>query len=199
MDTRAEELLAFWLGPLDGDGLAAPAFEARWFAKDAAFDGELRRRFGALHEEACSGRLEDWAGSPRGRLALVLLLDQLSRNLHRGRAEAFAGDARALAHARAALARGEDLALALCERVFLYLPFEHAEEREAQELAVERFRLLAAAAPERARARFASFLDYAIRHRNVIERFGRFPHRNPALGRTSTPEERAWVEREGGF
>ncbi len=95
--------------------------------------------------------------------------------------------------------RGEDLALALCERVFLYLPFEHAEDRKAQELAVERFRLLAAAAPERARARFASFLDYAIRHREVIERFGRFPHRNPALGRASTPEERAWVEREGGF
>jgi uncharacterized protein (DUF924 family) len=199
MDERAEELLAFWLGPLDDEGMAAPACQERWFANDPGFDAELRRRFGALHEEARVGGLDRWAETPRGRLALVILLDQLSRNLHRGRAEAFAGDVHALALARGALARGEDLDLGPCERAFLYLPFEHAEDREAQEISVERFRTLAAAAPARARALFESYLDYAIRHRDVIARFGRFPHRNRVLGRTSTPEELAWVAREGGF
>jgi uncharacterized protein (DUF924 family) len=199
MDERGEALLAFWLGPLDADGLATPEHQARWFAVDPAFDDALRRRFGALHEEARAGRLDRWAETPRGRLALVILLDQLSRNLHRGRADAFSADAHALALTRGAVARGEDRDLALCERVFLYLPLEHAEDLAAQELSVERFRALAAEAPERARALFDEFLDYAVRHRDVIARFGRFPHRNPALARASTPEELAFVEREGGF
>jgi uncharacterized protein (DUF924 family) len=199
MDERAEALLAFWLGPLDAEGIATPAHQERWFAADPDFDAELRRRFGPLHEEARAGRLDRWAEKPRGRLALLILLDQLSRNLHRGRADAFAGDAHALALARGALDRGEDLDLALCERVFLYLPFEHAEDPQAQEVSVERFGALAAAAPAHARPLFESFLDYAVRHRDVIARFGRFPHRNALLGRTSTPEELAHLEREGGF
>jgi uncharacterized protein (DUF924 family) len=199
MDERAEELLAFWFGPLDGEGLAPPERQARWFAADPAFDAELRRRFGALHEEARAGRLDRWAETPRGRLALVTLLDQVSRNLHRGGADAFASDAAALALARGALARGEDRELALCERVFLYLPFQHAEEPAAQETSVGRFRALARAAPARARPLFEEFLDHAVRHRDVIARFGRFPHRSPALGRTATPQELAYLEREGGF
>jgi len=199
MGERAEELLGFWLGPLDAEGLAAPAQPERWFSRDPDFDAELRRRFGALHEAARAGRLDRWAETPRGRLALVILLDQLSRNLHRGRADAFAADAHALALARGALTRGEDLELAPCERIFLYLPFEHAEHPDAQEVSVERFRALAAAAPARARPLFESFLDYAVRHRDVIARFGRFPHRNAALGRASTPEERAYLEQGGGF
>jgi uncharacterized protein (DUF924 family) len=199
MDERAEELLEVWFGTLDEDGIAPPDRRKRWFAGDPAFDEELRRRFGDLHEQACAGELDRWAQTPRGRLALVLLLDQLSRHLHRGMAEAFAADAHALALARGALARGEDRELALCERAFLYLPFEHAEDLAAQEISVERFAELAAIAPERARPLFEEFLDWAVRHRDVIARFGRFPHRNAVLGRATTPEEQAWLEREGGF
>jgi uncharacterized protein (DUF924 family) len=199
MDARAEELLAFWFGPLDADGLAGEAAVARWFEGGPAFDEELRRRFGALHAEARAGLLDGWAETTRGRLALVLLLDQLSRNLHRGSAEAYAGDAHALALAREALERGEDRALALCERVFLLLPFEHAEDLAAQETSVAGFRALAEQAPPRARELFASFLDYAVRHRDVIARFGRFPHRNAALGRATTDAERAHLAEEGGF
>lgn len=199
MDPRAEELLAYWFGPLDAEGLPGEAAASRWFAGGPAFDEELRRRFGALHGEACAGRLDRWAETPRGRLALVLLLDQLARNLHRGSAGAFAGDARALALAREALERGEDRRLGPCERVFLLLPFEHAEDLAAQDVAVAGFRALAAEVPPRGRELFASFLDYAVRHRDVIERFGRFPHRNEALGRVPTDAERAHLAREGGF
>jgi len=199
LDPRAKELLDFWFGPLDADGLADAEHQARWFAADPAFDEELRRRFGDLHEEARAGRLDRWAETPRGRLALVLLLDQLSRNLHRGTADAFAADTHALELARGALARGEDQELALHERAFLYLPFEHAEDPAAQAVSVERFRALAAEAPPHARAQFETFLDYAIRHRDVIERFGRFPHRNAILGRPTTEAEREHLEREGGF
>lgn len=199
LDPRAEELLAFWFGPLDADGIADATHQARWFGGDPAFDEELRERFGALHDEARAGRLDRWAETPRGRLALVLLLDQLSRNLHRGTADAFACDAHALELARGALARGEDEELALSERAFLYLPFEHAEDPAAQAVAVERFRALAAAAPPHAREQFENYVQYAIRHRDVIERFGRFPHRNAILGRPTTEAEREHLEREGGF
>lgn len=199
MGARADELLAFWFGPLDADGLAGEAAVARWFEGGPGFDEELRRRFGALHAEARAGRLDGWAETPRGRLALVLLLDQLSRDLHQVSAEAFAGDAQALALAREALERGEDPALALCERVFLLLPFEHAEDLAAQETSVAGFRALAEQAPPRARELFTIFVDHAARHRDVIARFGRFPHRSAALGRASTAAERAHLEKEGGF
>lgn len=199
MDARAEDLLAYWFGPLDADGLAGQAVTSRWFAGGPAFDAELGRRFGDLHREARAGRLDRWAATPRGRLALVVLLDQLSRNLHRGSAEAFAGDARALALAREALAQGEDRRLRLSERVFLLLPFEHAEDLAAQEVAVAGFRALAAEAPPRGQELFTGFLDYAVRHHAVIERFGRFPHRNQALGRATSEAEAAYLAREGGF
>ena len=199
MDPRAEELLAFRLGTLEADGIADEEHRRRWFEGSPLFDDELRRRFGALHEEARAGRLDRWADTPRGRLALVILLDQLSRNLHRGTADAFAADAHALALARGGLARGEDAELTPGERVFLYLPFEHSEDSAAQEESVARFRALAAAAPPAARELFAESLDYAIRHREVIARFGRFPHRNEALGRDSTDAERAHLAQEGGF
>jgi uncharacterized protein (DUF924 family) len=197
MDPRAEALLAFWFGPLDGDGLAAPERAARWFDGGPAFDRELAERFGADHGEARAGRLDRWADLPRGRLALVLHLDQLSRNLFRGSADAFGTDAHALALARGGLARGEDAGLAPIERVFLYLPFEHSEALEDQEVSVARFRALAEAAPPHARETFAAYLDYAVRHRDVIARFGRFPHRNAVLGRASTAEELAFLATPG--
>lgn len=194
---RAEELLAVWFGPLDADGLPAPARVRRWFAVDPGFDESLRRVFAPDLAAARRGELDGWQATPRGRLALVLLLDQLGRNLHRGTPEAFAGDARALALARAALAAGDADRLLPIEQVFLLLPFEHAEDPDAQATSVAGFERLLAAAPARGRPLFEEFLDYARRHRDVIARFGRFPHRNAALGRATTPEEAAFLATPG--
>jgi uncharacterized protein (DUF924 family) len=173
--TALDELLAFWF---------APGTKPRWFAKDGAFDAELRDRFGPLAAAAAEGRLARRAGTPRGALGLVLLLDQLPRNLHRGDPRAFAQDEKARAVASAALAAGHDAALGPDERLFLYLPFEHSEDLADQERAVELFGRLGD--PE--------LLGYAVRHRDIVARFGRFPHRNAVLGRPSTAEELAFLE-----
>ncbi len=168
--TALDELLAFWF---------APGTKPRRFARDGSFDAELRDRFGPLAAAAAEGRLDRRAGTPRGALGLVLLLDQLPRNLHRGDPRAFAQDEKARAVASAALAAGHDAALGQDERLFLYLPFEHSEDLADQERSVALFTELGA--PE--------WLDYAVRHRDIVRRFGRFPHRNAALGRASTEEE----------
>jgi uncharacterized protein (DUF924 family) len=170
----ADSLLAFWF---------APGTSERWFVKDPAFDAELGRRFGALAEVAAHGELDHWAATPRGALALVILLDQLPRNLHRGRPEAFAQDAKARVVAAAAIEEGHDALLTPPERIFLYLPFEHSEDRADLDRAVELFTALGD----------AEQLDYAQQHRSIIRRFGRYPHRNAALGRRSTDEEVAFL------
>jgi uncharacterized protein (DUF924 family) len=169
-----DDLLAYWF---------APGTSERWFVKDPAFDSELDRRFGALAAAAARGELDSWAETPRGALALTILLDQLTRNIHRGSPEAFAQDARARAVARAAIAAGHDALLTPLERPFLYLPFEHSEDPADQDRAVELFTALGN----------AEQLDYAERHRTIIQRFGRFPHRNAILGRESTAEETAFL------
>ena len=153
----------------------------------------MRRRFGAAVDAALDDRLGiGWAQSP---LALLLLLDQFTRNLFRGSARAFAGDARALSISKALVATGADRRFDTIERGFVYLPFEHAEDLAAQDEAVRLFTALAAEDP-----RQADSLDYAHRHRDVIRRFGRFPHRNAALGRASSAEEQAWLALPGsGF
>lgn len=171
-----EEVLAFWF-----------ADPARWWKKDPAFDAEVRAHFGALHEEIERGAHEDWLGTPRGALAYVIVLDQLSRNMFRGTPRMFASDARALAAAREALDRGHDAALAPAERSFLYMPFMHSEDLADQERCVELFR--AAGLPGQ--------LRYAEQHRDIVRRFGRFPHRNEILGRASTDEERAFLAQPG--
>lgn len=174
-----EEVLAFWF---------APGREAQWFKRDGAFDAEVRDRLGPLSEQALDGALDHWAGTARGALALVILLDQVPRNLFRGRARAFAGDARALALAKQAIERGFDRDLAASQRLFLYMPLEHCESMEEQELCVA----LTAALDGN-----PDWLDYAVRHRDIIARFGRFPHRNAVLGRRSTPEEEAFLKQPG--
>lgn len=156
----------------------------QWFTKDDDFDAALRRRFGTLHAEAAAGGLADWEATADGRMALILVLDQMSRNLHRGDARAFAQDAHARAVARQALAAGDHV-FAPSERcLFLFLPFEHSEELADQLMSDALFRALGD----------AGLLDYAEQHRVIIERFGRFPHRNATLGRTSTAEELAFLE-----
>ncbi len=186
---QARALLEFWFGAGPGPEGATP--RDAWFVKDAAFDATIRERYAALIDDGIAGALEPWAETPRGALAYVLLLDQFTRNAHRGTPRAFAGDARALACARRIVARGWDLAFAPAARWFCYLPFEHAESMRAQARAVELFESL------RDDPGSASAIDYAHRHRDVIARFGRFPHRNAVLGRASTDEETAFLAQPG--
>ncbi len=195
-----EDVIGFWFGALDGDGMPAAAASQRWFDGGEAFDEEIRRRFGALVDAALDGGVTGWEAEPRGRLALVIALDQFTRNLFRGDARSYAGDARALALARDAVATGLDAQLQPVERIFLYLPFEHAEDPAAQERSCALFAALAEDAPEAGRAFFEISSEHAERHRAAIARFGRFPARNAALGRESTAEERAYLaENPVGF
>lgn len=188
-----QAVLDFWFGrpgePEHGQQRAA------WFVKDPAFDARIRALFLPTVEAALNGDLDSWTATPRGALALLIVLDQFPRNLFRGTAKAFAGDAQARALAGKMVDAGFDQQLAPVERVFAYLPFEHSEAMADQERCVALCAALAEAAPG-----FESTLDYARRHRDVIARFGRFPHRNAALGRPSTPEEAAYLAQPGaGF
>jgi len=184
----AADVLAFWFG-------APPlAPRAEWFRKDAAFDAAVRDRFGVAVAAACAGAYGEWCASPQGALARIILLDQFTRNVHRGTAAAFSGDARALATADDAVARGFDGALAPIERQFLYLPFEHAEDAAMQARSLALFGALAD------ETGLASPLEWAQKHADIIRRFGRYPHRNALLGRASTPDEIAYLETPGaGF
>lgn len=195
-----EEILDFWFGPLAGPHHYPADKAALWFKKSVATDDLIRSRFGALVASAQQGELQEWADEPRARLALILLLDQFSRNIYRDTPGAFAGDAHSVPLVMAALARGEDRGLALIERVFFYLPLEHAESLDLQNHSVAAFEGLVAAADPQFRPYADGFLDYARRHREVIERFGRFPHRNGILGRPSTAEELSYLAQPGsGF
>lgn len=197
MDSRLDDLLNFWFGN-DPDDAAVAASQAKlWWGHDAETDADLRARFGAAAADAATGALDQWTASPRGRLAVILLLDQIPRAIHRGQPEAFAQDARCRRIAAQGLDLGVGRSLRPVERVFLYLPFEHSEHLADQERSVQLFRELLASVAGDTREAFGLFLDYAERHREVIARFGRFPHRNPILGRTSTPEEAAFLEQPG--
>jgi uncharacterized protein (DUF924 family) len=187
------EVLEFWFGT--PETAATEAVITRWFRKDEAFDREIANRFGALIEQALEGGLQDWAWQPGPALGRVLLLDQFTRNAFRGTARSFAGDSLALAAARQMVAQGQDQALAPLQRVFVYMPFEHAESLEAQEEALRLFRRLSQEAPG-----LESYCDYAERHHAIVARFGRFPHRNALLGRDSTAAELAFLQEPGsGF
>ncbi|MEX0922165.1 MAG: DUF924 family protein [Rhodovibrionaceae bacterium] len=166
-----EALLAFWFDP---------QHKEKWFRRDDDFDAELRQRFGDLHAAAAEGRLDAWRETPRGSLAVVILLDQLTRNFHRGTPEAFANDPTALVRAAEAIERGFDRELGETERVFLYMPFEHSELLADQERGVELMGRLSSD---------PQWLKFAVMHRDLIARFGRFPHRNAVLERESTVEE----------
>ncbi len=187
------DILEFWFG---APGSAEHgSLRKCWFEKDPAFDEDIRRRFLPMLEAAAAGQLDEWASRPESLLALIVLLDQFPRNLFRDAPRAFATDAKALALAQQALAQGFDAQLMPVARAFIYLPFEHSEDLAMQDRAVALFAALAASGGE-----FASYLDYAERHRDVIRRFGRFPHRNAILGRFSTAEEIEFLARPGaGF
>lgn len=195
--SSVEDVLAFWFGEAADEVDVFAAKSAQWFAKNADVDAEICARFGTLRESAIAGEIERWRPTAHGTLALIILVDQFSRNLFRDDARAFAHDSLARGWASAAVREGVDRALRPIERVFLYLPFEHSEALADQDRSVALFTALRDAAPSRLRDRYANFLDYANRHRDVIERFGRFPHRNAALGRASTAQELIFLDQPG--
>ena len=197
MENMRDEILAFWFGDDPDDSATAAAKAELWWGHSPATDEVLQERFGAAASAAAAGVLDHWTGSPRGRLALILLVDQLPRAIHRDTPEAFAQDDTARKTAAQGLESGADRLLRPIERLFFYLPFEHSEDLEDQDRSVELFRELALSVPEEQRPTFAAFVDYAKRHREVIARFGRFPHRNRILGRESTAEEIAFLEEPG--
>jgi len=199
---RAQEVLDFWFGR--EDPLSPRQFAARlhlWFGGDdppevvAERDATIAQRFRPYIDEAAAGALDHWAGSPNRLLALVLLLDQFPRHVFRGRARAYAQDHRAMTFTLHGLATGADAALTLAQRLFLYLPLQHAESAAMQEESIAAYRRLLADAPDQHRELFQSVLQFAEQHREIIQRFGRFPHRNAALSRRSTPEELEFLEK----
>ncbi|MFQ2905625.1 DUF924 family protein [Aeromonas allosaccharophila] len=196
-----QPLLDLWFGDEADDALRATRQAPLWWGKSSETDALLASRFGELAKAAAEGSLAHWADAPCGRLALILLLNQLPRNIHRGTPAAFAQDPLARDLCLKGLSIGADKSLSPLARVFFYLPLEHAESREQQARSVALFEALAAEqAGTPAQATFAGFADFARRHQVIIERFGRFPHRNDILGRTSTPEETAFLQQPGsGF
>lgn len=178
-DANAGEIVAFW----------REAGAGKWFGGGADFDADCRQRFQAEHLAAARGELADWLDDAESSLALLILLDQIPRNIYRGSGHAFATDGLARRYAREAIKAGHDGRCEAGLRGFFYLPFEHSETMADQHRSVELFATLGN----------DLMYDYALKHREVIEKFGRFPHRNAALGRTSTPDELAWLAAGGGF
>ena len=179
-----KEILTFWFA---GN---PTAWREAWFKKDPQFDAEIKSRFETWLEPAKNGHLKDWQATPEGALALTILLDQFPRNIYRGMPQSFAYDPFALQSAESALGRGLDQQMTTAQRMFLYLPFEHAEDLEKQNRSVDLCRQL----PEDQSGLKAHTLQYALLHHDIIKRFGRFPHRNAILGRASTPEEIAFLQ-----
>ncbi len=159
-------------------------------------DHAIGARFEPLVVEAAQGKLAPWADSPRRRLSLILLLDQLPRNIYRGTPRAFAADRSALGLTLSGIQSGADAALAAVERIFFYMPLQHAESLEAQDESLAAYRRLREEAPKELESLFASVLQHAEAHHSIIQRFGRFPHRNRILGRPTTPEEQAYLSAE---
>jgi uncharacterized protein (DUF924 family) len=191
---RATEVLEFWFGDAARDPSAMQQRVELWFMSTEEIDARIAEHFGSLAAEAARGELEVWATEARSSLALIILLDQFPRNLHRGSPEAFACDAHALGIAEAGVAAGHLEMLTTCEQGFYLLPYEHSEDAEVHQRGLVLFRrALDRATPEWHPAAQQS-LDYAMSHFEIIDQFGRYPHRNPVLGRESTPEELAYLE-----
>lgn len=196
---EARQVRDFWFGKLP---LSAQALNQRlqfWFPGDdrpdvlEKLDTTIRARFGALVESAARGELASWADSPRRCLSLIILLDQFPRNIYRGTARAFACDDQALSVTLAGMQSAADAALDIVERIFFYMPLQHSEVREVQDESIAAYRRMLPEAPQELRSAFEASLNAAEEHRSIIERFGRFPHRNEALGRANTREEEAWL------
>ena len=186
-------VLTFWFGNVAGEP-PPPEFQKRWWTKSEAFDGEIRQRFGDLHSALMAGEHDDWLDTPRGCVARIIVLDQFSRNMFRDDPRAFASDPLALAATDRVLQSSFLDDLGGHEQLFALMPLMHAESRERQAQSVREFEALAARTPGDA---FDSNVDYAYRHKRIVDRFGRYPHRNAVLGRDSTAEELEFLKEPG--
>jgi uncharacterized protein (DUF924 family) len=197
---NSESILDFWFGTNLDDAVVAKEQAELWWSKNRETDEKMPRRFEESVRAATAGELNEWRATARGRLALIILTDQFPRNIYRDTARAFSCDSKALTWCLEGLHSRSDRELRPIERVFFYLPLEHAESREHQAKSVECFTELVASVPMEQRSTFEEYLDFAMRHRDIIDRFGRFPHRNNILGRQSTAEELAFLTEPGsGF
>lgn len=195
-----DTVLDFWFGQQSDDAAVAQAQARLWWSKDPAVDADIAQRFGQRVLDAEAGRLSHWLSSSHGHLALILLTDQFPRNIYRGQPMAFHFDAVARWFCLEGLAHGIDRRLRPIHRAFFYLPLEHAEDLGLQDRSVDLFQSLVDEVPSNARALFSGYLDFARRHRDIILRFGRFPHRNAVLGRASSVEEQEFLQQPGsGF
>ncbi len=192
-----ESILRFWFGTATDDLEVAGQQGKLWWKKDAQADARIRERFAGVLDDAVNARCDDWLNEARGRLAMIILTDQFSRNMYRDTPRAFAHDPLALKWCKDGLQKGVDRALRPIERVFLYLPLEHSESLEDQERSVELFTALADGVAENQRELFSGYIDYAVRHRDIVRRFGRFPHRNAILGRESSAAELEFLKQPG--
>jgi uncharacterized protein (DUF924 family) len=190
-------ILDFWFGADPDDAIVVKKQATLWWSKNRESDDEIRQRFEDAVRSAAAGELNEWLATARGRLALIILTDQFPRNMYRDTARAFSCDSKALAWCLEGLSGRVDRELRPIERVFFYLPLEHAESRERQPKSVQCFSELAASVPIDQKNIFEEYLGFAIRHHDIVERFGRFPHRNDLLGRRSTPEELAFLTEPG--
>ena len=193
----ADAVLTFWFGKESDDTKTAAQQNKLWWSKDATVDQAISARFKASTLAAANGELDEWAAQPRDLLALILLTDQFPRNMYRGLPTSFAFDALALQWTLMALDHGFERHLRPIERVFLYLPLEHSEGLEHQHRSVQLFEQLLLDVPASHKETFAGFVQFAIKHRDIVERFGRFPHRNEIFGRETTEEERAFLQTPG--
>ena len=188
MPTSPQEILDFWFGS-EGDPDYG-AFRSAWFTKDEAFDNEIRERFADTYESAAAGELDGWREEARSGLALIIVLDQFSRNMFRGDGRTHAADGKALETARYAVENALDRELPTFQRHFVYMPYMHSEDIEVQRRSEALFeRLREDGGPD--------LMEYAVGHREIVERFGRFPHRNAILGRETTPEEAEFLKGPG--
>jgi len=196
---RAQDVLLYWFGPRPYTEVSVRHHSRLWFGAHAApelipqYDELIRERFRDTMQAAEAGLLAGWESSPRRRLALIVLLDQFSRHFYRGTAQAYAQDHQALSLSVSGMLYGADAALDPLERIFFYMPLQHAESLDVQDESVAAFRRLLDEAPAELQVTFRQALSDAVGHRDVIARFGRFPHRNDALGRTTTDEEARWL------
>ena len=194
---ESERVLDFWFEGSTADTIAFQQQFKRWFAGGEDFDKSIEREFSELMEQAENGSLDAWAETASSRLALILILDQFFRNVHRGTEKAFRFDEAACALAVDGVKTGMDKELSRLERVFFYMPFQHAEDMGIQKLSIEKFGELVSEAPEESKAAYRNTLDFAKKHLDIIARFGRFPHRNAVLNRTPTKEEEDYLASGG--
>lgn len=190
---KQDGILAFWFGPIDHEGHWSEYYAKRWFTVDPDFDENIRILFEHDIENASLGKYDHWAETAKGRLALILLFDQFPRNIYRGTPRAFSYDREALSLTMEGLHKGQDEELFPIERKFFYMPLMHAEQKEVQEKSLELFRQLMYKAPEEQQAHFERTLRFAKLHYDLVDRFGRFPHRNPILERVCTEDEERYL------